>query len=138
MEALSARSYHCRASGYRLRGMTVVLGGMDVARAKPKPWPRGRHVSTMSRWLRRWGHDCCGTGWHWPQLAKRALASTIWIGDSGVGCTKKDATSQNKYNNHRCGTTDHDTHQPAGSTVRWKGSEASIQVRYATRKLTSW
>ena len=26
----------------------------------------------------------------------------------------------------------------AGFTVRWKGSETSLQVNYVTRKLTSW
>ena len=34
MEALSVCSDHCRAVGSRMRGLTVVLAGMDVARAK--------------------------------------------------------------------------------------------------------
>ena len=41
MEALSAHSDHCRAAGYRIRGIRV-LGEMDVARAKPKPSHEGR------------------------------------------------------------------------------------------------
>ena len=39
MEALSARSDHCRAIGYRIRGVTVVLGEINVARVKPKARP---------------------------------------------------------------------------------------------------
>ena len=63
MEALSARSDHCRAAGHRMRG-TMVLGEMDVARAKPKPRPRGTHPSSRRRppTVRRAarGHLCPG------------------------------------------------------------------------------
>ena len=43
METLSVHSDHCRTKEYRIRGVTVVLKEMDVARAKPKPWPGWTH-----------------------------------------------------------------------------------------------
>ena len=33
---------HCRAMGYKIRGVTVILEELDVARAKPKPQPARR------------------------------------------------------------------------------------------------
>ena len=35
-EALSARSDHCKATRCRIRGVTEVVGEMDVSRVKPK------------------------------------------------------------------------------------------------------
>ena len=83
VEALSARSDHCRAGGCRIRGMTVVMGEMEVARANPKTpatrdaslqpaavayCPAGSPRPPLSRWTtstRPGAHRALGDGgWH--------------------------------------------------------------------------
>ena len=85
-EALSVWSDHCMAAGCRIRGVTVVRGGLDVAQAKPKPRPRGTHPSSRRRQptVRRAARGCLRPGGRRPpgpdNTGRRGMGDDVWRG----------------------------------------------------------
>ena len=103
IEALSVRSDHYRTAGCRIRGVTVVLGEMGVARAKPKT------PATRDAPLQPAAAVYCPAGSPRPPLfrwttstrpgARRALGDgdDVWRGQTEGSVDARDSNSRPLY-----------------------------------------